>query len=178
MMTKRQGERVNAFLADVGGESVALFSRLIECLEALGYYPRKEGPNLSFKHDAHSKQMAKMGMRTGKEVYPFFALRFSACRGYSKRFADIVEAAIRRFPKKVAMCAEGSCSYCAGAPHEHVYMHSFPEGVRRHCGAYALEITELSEADLPEIQALIRAEHAYLMAHEAAAQTEGVSGDG
>jgi hypothetical protein len=97
---------------------------------------------------------------------PFFALKFSACRGYSQRFADIVDAYIAKYPTRAARCCpDGGCDFCAGEPQTHVYVHS-ADAKLMHCGANAVEIKELCAADLPEIKRLINEEHAYLMKHQ------------
>ena len=167
MKTKKQAALADSFLATLDDETAVLYRRIMDCLEELGYAPQKGKNGLSFKHALHAKQIAKMGMRTGKTTYPFFALRFSGCKGYSKRFEDIVEANIRQYPKKVSSCVDGGCHFCAGAPWTHVYAFAFPDGKRKaHCGAYALEIPQLDPEDMEEIEKLIREEHAYLLAQE------------
>ena len=168
MKTKKQAELAASFLLAVGDKDKEMYSGIIACLERLGYYPQKQQANLSFKHDLHNKQIAKMGIRSGKTPYPFLALRFSACRGYSKRFADIVEANIIKYPHKAARCVEGDCDYCAGEPDTHTYMCAIENGESKsHCGAYALEIPNLSPEDMDEIEKLMNQEHVYLLRHEA-----------
>ena len=168
MNTNKRDELINLYLSSLDDELSAPFRQLIEVLDARGYSPHKVRNSLSFKHEAHNKQLAKLGVRTGKSPHAFFALRFSACRGYSKRFDDIVRANIIRFPKKTAGCTEGKCSFCAGAPETHMYTHAFPDGeTKKHCGAYALEIPDITAEDIPEIIKLIAEEHDYLIRHEA-----------
>jgi len=143
---------------------------IIAHLSEQGYSPKKQGSSITFKHDMHNKQMAKMGTNAGKKrgVTPFFSLRFSACRGYSQRFADIVSAYITKYPTRAAQCVNGGCGYCRGEAETHVYTHTFPDGEHRaHCGAYAVEIPGVTTDDIEEIKALIRDEHEYLMKHEA-----------
>ena len=167
MYTKGQEALLQAFYADIPAECQPAYRGIVEQLGALGYLPRKEKANISFKHTQHNKQIAKMGVRTGKHPAPFFSLRFSGCQAYSRRFADIVQEAIRKYPHKVAQCLEGKCGYCAGAPESHVYACTLPDGERKaHCGAYALPIPELAAQDVGEIRQLLQQEHAYLMAHE------------
>lgn len=167
MKTERQKELVNSFLSTPSDEYRPLYQDIIMYLSELGYNPQKEKMNLSFKHSLHNKQIAKMGIRQGKVLYPFFALRFSACRNYSQRFADIISAAIVKYPNKVAGCTSNQCNYCSGEPDTHVYTYIFPNGESKsHCGAYSLEIPGLSTEDLEEIKALINEEHEYLLQHE------------
>ncbi|MHB1462137.1 MAG: hypothetical protein ACYC1M_12705 [Armatimonadota bacterium] len=170
MKTKKQEELVTAYLSQFGDDISSIYHDIIMHLSELGYNPKKEKTSISFKHDLHNKQIAKMGTRVSKskEISPMFALRFSACRGYSQRFTDIVSAAIIKYPSKAPGCVDGNCHYCAGEPTTHVYTCTFPDGeTKSHCGAYALEIPDITTDDICEIKRLIKEEHEYLMKHEA-----------
>ncbi len=173
MKTKKQEQMIEAFLSMLEDQTRPLYQGIIQCLSELGYHPRKERSHLVFKHDLHNKQMAKVGMKKGKDEgreSPFFALRFSACRGYSQRFADIVDAFVSRYPTRTARCTSGECDYCKGTPATHTYQHTFvasADGAHKaHCGAYALEIPDVVASDVEEIRKLIQEEHAYLVKHE------------
>lgn len=166
MKTKKQKELVNSFLSTITNECRPLYQEIINYLSELGYNPKKEKSNLSFKHDLHNKQIAKMGITKGKDTNPFFSLRFSACQGYSQRFADIVSTAIANYPKKAARCLKKQCDYCSGDPHTHVYTATFDDEIKSHCGAYSLEIPTLSMEDIEEVKSLIKEEHEYLLQHE------------
>lgn len=157
-----------AFLATLEDDARPVYEEVIAYLAALGYHPQKEKTNLSFKHALHNKQMAKMGIRTGKAPAPFFALRFSACKGYSKRFEDIVSTLIEKYPARAARCPSGCCDYCKGEAEKHIYRH---EG-QASCGAYALEIPGITVNDLAEIKQLISQEHVYLMEYEVGAAAQ------
>lgn len=166
--TKKQEELIDSYLSAVGDEIRPLYREIINYLSEHGYNPQKDKSNICFKHDLHNKQIAKMGIKKNKEISPLFALRFSACNGYSQRFADIVSAAIIKYPSRVPGCISGNCNYCAGEPDTHVYTYTFPDGERKsHCGAYALEIPEITIDDMAEIKKLIKEEHEYLLEHEA-----------
>jgi len=168
MKTKRQEEWVASYLAALGDETRSLYQDIIRVLSDLGYHPSKDRSNLSFKHDLHNKQIVKIGMKKNPEKSPFFALRFSACRNYSQRFADIVSAAIVNYPARAARCIDHGCNFCRGEADTHVYACEFPDGERKtHCGAYALEIPNITPDDFEEIQKLIQEEHAYLLEQEA-----------
>lgn len=105
--------------------------------------------------------------RRGGSALPLLSLRFSACRGYSPRFADIVRAAAAKYPFHAAICVGGGCGYCKGEPETHVYIDDAPDGGERPiCGAYALAIPDITPNDLDEIKRLIREEHDYLLRHE------------
>jgi hypothetical protein len=165
-MTEKQNIIVDEFYSRLTSDQKGLFSELIDYLIETGYRPHKVRANTVFKHESHNKQMAKIGF--GKTSAPFFALRFSACGGYSERFAAVVRDAIEKFPSKNARCFDRLCDFCNGAPETHSYAFTFPDGTtRNHCGAYALEIPSITAADLDEIKALIKEEHEYLMKNEA-----------
>jgi len=170
MRNEKQEALINQYLVNVGDESKAAYRKIFDCLDGLGYSPKKDKSSLSFKHSLHNKQIAKAGIDESKKkgVAAFFSLRFSACRGYSKRFADIVDAYIEKYPTREAICAAGKCTFCRGEPISHVYAHSSSGGAAKtHCGAYAIEIPGLNECDLDEIYKLLKEEHQYLMDHEA-----------
>ena len=171
MLTKQQDELVNTFLSGPGIEQEApLYRELIMCLSACGYKPMKAKSNISFKHDLHNKQIAKMGIRTSKKkgAVPFFALRFSACRDYSQRFAEIISENILHYPSKIPGCIDNTCNYCNGEAETHVYSYTFANGEKKsHCGAYALEIPDISPDDIDELKKMIEEEHRYLIKHEA-----------
>ena len=170
MKTKQQEQLVNSFLSQLGDDIRPVYGEIIQCLSVLGYCPKKERSNISFKHDQHNKQIAKMGIKSQKQGddCPFLALRFSACRGYSQRMDDVVRAAIAKYPTRTPACPTHDCDYCKGEPSTHIYTCEFADGTRKsHCGAYALDIPDVSQDDLIEITKLIKEEHDYLMKHEA-----------
>ncbi len=170
MNTKKQEELIQSYLAQIGDDTKPLYQDLIQFLYELGYHPKKEGSSISFKHDLHNKQMAKMGAKISKKTgsSPFFSLRFSACRGYSQRITDIVSAYMNKYPARAARCTSDGCNYCSGASDTHVYTHTFPNGeFKSHCGAYAVEIPDITVDDMAEIKRLIQEEHEYLLKHEA-----------
>lgn len=167
MKTKRQEELVNSFLAELGEEPRELYRGIVAKLSDLGYNPQKQRSYIVFKHEMHNKQMAKIGVDP-KSKAPFFALRFSACRGYSRKFADVVRGAVVKNNYHEALCLKGACDFCRGEAASRVYTYAFPGGESRfHCGAAVLEIPNLTADDLGEIGELMREEHDYLMKHEA-----------
>jgi len=170
MKTKKQEELVDSYLSQLEDEMKPLYHEIIIYLSELGYNPKKDKSNISFKHDLHNKQMAKMGINISKKKgsSPFFSLRFSACRRYSQRFADIVSAFIIKYPTRAAWCTTSKgCNYCGGEAETHVYTYIFSDGVSKsHCGAYAIEIPDITVNDISEIKKLIKEEHEYLLKHE------------
>lgn len=168
MKTKRQEELVTSYLAMLDDEIRLLYRDVIMYLSELGYNPSKEKSNISFKHDLHNKQIAKIGVKKNKEQAPFFALRFSACRDYSQRFYNIVAENITRYPTRTARCVNNDCNFCGGEANTHVYTCILPDGESKtHCGAYAIEIPDITSGDIGEIKKLIKEEHEYLLKYEA-----------
>jgi NRPS condensation-like uncharacterized protein len=168
MKTKRQEELVNEFLSRLGDKIRPVYQDIIMYLSEIGYNPHKQRSYIIFKHDLHNKQMAKTGIRINIDKSPFLALRFSACRGYSQRFADIVMAAVAEQNFSEAQCMYNRCDFCKGAAATHVYTYTFPDGESKsHCGAVALEIVNITADDMGEIKKLIKEEHEYLLKHEA-----------
>jgi len=170
MKTQKQRELVDLFLSELEEGDKSVYRDIAVYLSELGYNPKKEKSRISFKHDLHNKQIAKMSIDTHKTKgpSPCFSLRFSACRGYSGRFSDIVGAFIAKYPTRTARCVSDGCDYCKGGALSHVYTHAFPGGdAKYHCGAYALEIPGVTAEDIPELKKLIKEEHGYLLKHEA-----------
>jgi len=176
MNTKKQDELINTYLSALDGDIQSVYRELASNLAELGYHPHAQRGYIVFKHDLHNKQMAKVGMTVKKNQppRPYFALRFSACRGYSSRFGEIVRADIEKSPSHAAKCVEGGCGYCAGDAWSHVYTAEFPDGRRTHCGAYVMEIPGVTMDDLSEIKKIMAEEHRYLLAHEAKIEEERV----
>ncbi|MDF2588518.1 MAG: hypothetical protein K0S41_2359 [Anaerocolumna sp.] len=168
MKTKKQEDLVNEFLSRLNDESRPIYQNIIMYLSEIGYYPYKQRSYIVFKHDLHNKQMAKTGIRINKDKSAFFALRFSACNGYSDRFADLVKAAVAEENFNEAKCIYNNCDFCKGVATTHVYSYTFQNGKSEsHCGAVALEIPNVTADDIGEIKKLIKEEHEYLLKHEA-----------
>ena len=168
MKTIKQEELIVSFLSQFGSETAAM-TEFIDYLSEFGYGPKKAKSSITFKHDLHGKQMAKMGVKYNKKtgVSPFFSLRFSACRGYSERFEKIIGAYIKKYPTRDARCTDlRNCNYCKGEPFSHVYTQTIGGETKYHCGAYAVEIPGFATGDLGEIKKLIAEEHEYLMKNE------------
>ena len=163
--TKNREQLINSYLSPFDDDLTSLYRDIISCLSEIGYSPKKEKSSISFKHDLHNKQIAKIGIKTNKKTESslFFSLRFSACREYSQRFSDIVRSYIAKYPSRTARCTDNNgCEFCAGRPDTHVYAYE----KSLHCGAYAVEIPDITASDLDEIRKLISEEHEYLMSCE------------
>lgn len=137
------------------------------CLSGLGYYPRKQRSYIVFKHDLHNKEMAKMGITWTKDASPYFTLRFSACKGYSERFENIVRDYINKNPNKLfPHCENGRCVFRSDGERAPYYSAAFPDGeIRSCCGAKALVIPNDDLKAMEEIRKLIWEEHDYLIKH-------------
>ena len=168
MKTKKQEELVNAFLSDNENEQTPLYREIAVYLSETGYNPRKQRSSIVFNHDSHNKQIAKFGIVRTKDKSPYFALRFAACAKYSKRFQDLVSAAMEKDGNKDAGCIMGKCDYCQGEPITHVYKYKSANGETiTRCGASPITIHNLSKDDMKEIKMLIWEQHVYLMKNEA-----------
>lgn len=167
MKTKKQAELIESFLSGLETAKQPLFRELILHLSDRGYNPHKQRSFIVFKHDLHNKQIAKIGMRGKKNPDPFFALRFSACRNYTERFAKIVRAAVTGEGARPAACMSGECGFCAGDAPDRVYTLVMSDGaVQTACGAGALDIPDITAADIPDIKKLIDEENRYLLKHQ------------
>lgn len=167
MATKKQEELIHSFLSGLSEENRSIYEELILQLSELGYRPYIQRSYIVFKHKLHNKQMAKMGYKR-KGNAPYFQLRFSACRGYSQRFEEIVGAHVVKKSFREAQCIYHRCDYCMGEAFSHVYSYVLPSGEEKYqCGAAALEIPDITVDDIEEIKKLIREEHVYLMKYEA-----------
>ena len=168
MKTKKQTELVNKFLSDNANEQIKLYHDIAVYLSSIGYNPRKQRSSIVFNHDSHNKQIAKFGIVRTKDKSPYFALRFAACTGYSKRFGDLVDAAVDKEKNGEAGCMTGNCDFCRGEPITHVYKGKRTSGeTGTRCGASPITIPDLAENDIDEIKKLIWEQHVYLMKNEA-----------
>ena len=161
-MNTKQEQLLNSFLAQLDPVfEEPLYRQLAMYLIELGYSPKKQRSYLVFKHDLHGKQMAKMGLK--RNLRPYFSLRFSACREYSQKFADVINMAVSKPNYPPANCIQNNCGYCSGEAHTHIYAH---DG-KHLCGARQLEIPNITPEDIAETKNLIQEEHEYLLKHEA-----------
>ena len=168
MLTPKQQALTEAYLTQLPDELATTYRALMDYLSEVGYMPYKEKSAITYKCADHNKQLAKFGFANTKARTPFFALRFSACRDYSARIADIVAAQIAKYPGKYACCTRGECNFCAGEPSTRVYTHVTNDGeIKTYCGAQALKIPDVTQGDIDELKRMIWQEHAYLMRHQA-----------
>jgi hypothetical protein len=118
-----------------------------------------KGYILSFSNLEHNRVLARCGIREGSEN-AFFGLRFSSCTNYSDKFAEVVRGRILSSNSRLAKCCE--CGFCKGD--KFVYTYTFPNGeIKTACGAFVVEIPDVSAEDIDEIKRLIQEQHAYFM---------------
>jgi hypothetical protein len=164
MKTKKQEALLNAFLAALDDEIRPLYQEMAMYLSELGYCPRKQRSYIVFRHSLYTSEMAKMGMTWTKDHSPYFALRFSACHGYSQRFADIVGDYIDKNPGRLfPHCKDEKCVFRADGDRTPFYEYTYPDGkTGSFCGSKALVIPNITADDMGEIKRLIKEEHEYL----------------
>ena len=168
MRTERQRALIEEFLSKLPPELSEVYRELILHLSKLGYDPKKQRAAIVFNCARHNKQLVKTGFDRRGE--PFFALRFSACKGYSQRFSDIVRDAVCGENYKEPNCVSKGEDFCKGPIDQRLYTYELPTGEkRRHCGAKALAIPGLSKEDIPEIERLMEEEDRFLQKYEAGA---------
>ncbi len=169
MKTKKQQELVDSFLDALDNELGSLYREIVMYLSELGYYPRKQRSYIVFKHDLHNREMAKIGMTQTKDGLLYFSLRFSACKGYSERFANVIRDYINNNPNKLfPHCENGRCVFRADGERAPYYEVTFRDGETQSCcGAKALVIPNDDLVAIEETKRLIKEEHNYLMKHEA-----------
>ncbi len=166
MRTEKQRALIEEYLGRLPPELSEVYRELIQHLSELGYDPKKQRAAIVFNCARHNKQLVKIGFDRKGE--PFFALRFSACRGYSERFEEIVRGAVCGENYKEPNCRAKGEDFCKGPIEQRLYTYELPNGEKRyHCGAKALVIPGLSKADVPEIEALMEQEDRFLMEYEA-----------
>ena len=86
---------------------------------------------ISFKHDLHSKQIVKIGIRQAAETD--FYVSFFACQNYDKRFKNIVKTAVSKNSYEESRCIHNHCDWCAGEVKTHVYIdESFDDTLKFH----------------------------------------------
>jgi hypothetical protein len=155
-------KHIDTFYGMISCEEKLVFQPIINMLIELGYTPVKKqtkGYILSFSNLDHNRVLARCGIRGGGGN-AFFGLRFSSCANYSKKFADVVRSRILSSNSRMAKCSE--CGFCKGE--NFVYTYTFPNGeTKAACGAFVLEIPDVTPDDIEEILRLMGEQHEYFM---------------
>jgi len=159
---KKWEKNIEEFMEMICDEEKAVYKPIMNFLTELEYTPikkRTKGFILSFSNIAHNKVMARFGMREGNEN-SFFGLRFSACTDYSDKFASVIRERIESKNNRLAKCK--SCGFCKGD--KFVYTYKFQNGeIKAACGAFMLDIPQVTLDDITEIKKLIKEQHNYFM---------------
>ena len=157
-------KHIDAFYGMISGEERLVFEPIIDTLVELGYTPMRKqtkGYILSFSNIEHNRVLARFGVREGGGR-AFFGLRFSSCTDYSDKFAEVVRERILSSNSRLAKC--GECGFCKGE--KFTYTYTFPSGeTKAACGAFVLEIPDVTIDDIDEIKRLIGAQHDYFMTY-------------
>lgn len=158
---KKWEEFIFEFYELISNEQKYVYQPIIELLVELDYTPMRKqtkGFILSFNNLAHNRVLARFGVRGGGKA--FFGLRFSSCINYSEKFAGVIRDRILSRNNRLAKCRE--CGYCKGD--KFVYTYTFSNGESKAaCGAFVLEIPEVTLSDVDEIKKLINEQHEYFM---------------
>ena len=161
-----QGKKaVDTFLSILNNDDLHVYKQLIDILNEYGYLPQHKkkikGLVIAFSNPVHNRVIANMGIRE-KCTEPFFGLRFPACIDYSDKFANVIRERILTRSNYLARCSQ--CNFCKGDKYSYTY--KFPDGIiKASCGAYILEIPDVSENDIDEIKRLLEVQHKYFMEH-------------
>ena len=160
---KKSESNINLFYTMISLENKAVYEVIIQYLLELGYTPvkkRTKGFILSFINPLHNRVIARFGVREDGES--FFGLRFSSVENYSEKFNDVVRRRVLSKNNRIAKCSE--CNYCKGS--RFVYTYIFEDGTTSAaCGAFVLDIPDVSHNDIDEIKSLIKQQHEYFTTH-------------
>lgn len=155
-------KHIEAFYSMISSEQKMVYQPIINLLIERGYTPMKKqtkGYILSFSNLSHNRVIARFGVREGG-ADAFFGLRFSSCTNYSDKFSKVIRDRILSSNNRLAKC--GECGFCKGD--KFVYTYTFPDGeMKAACGAFVLEIPDVTTNDIDEIKSLINEQHAYFM---------------
>ncbi len=155
-------KHIDAFYGMISDEEKLVYQPIITMLIELGYTPMRKqtkGYILSFSNLDHNRVLARFGILEGGGK-AFFGLRFSACTNYSDKFTEVVRNRILSNNNRLAKC--GECGFCKGD--KFVYTYTFPDGeMKAACGAFVLEIPNVTTDDIDEIKRLIGKQHGYFM---------------
>ena len=155
-------KHMEAFYLMISAEQKLVYEPIINLLIERGYTPMKKqtkGYILSFSNLSHNRVIARFGVREGG-ADAFFGLRFSSCINYSDKFANVIRDRILSSNNRLAKCSE--CGFCKGD--KFVYTYTFPDGgMKAACGAFVLEIPDITTEDIDEIKRLIDEQHTYFM---------------
>ncbi|MCL2203252.1 MAG: hypothetical protein FWB88_04875 [Defluviitaleaceae bacterium] len=161
---KKWEKNISEFMGMICDEEKTVYKPIMDFLIELEYTPikkRTKGFILSFSNLSHNRVMARFGIREGS-TDSFFGLRFSACTDYSDKFSNVIRERIESKNNRLAKC--NSCKYCKGD--KFVYTYKFQNGeTKAACGAFMLDIPQVTLDNIAEIKKLIKEQHDYFMKH-------------
>ncbi len=141
---------------------------IADLLQSLGYTPTRQNVRdeiYAWKDRKTGRIIAKTGMRSGTpfRAIKFFGVTDPPARLQAALFSEI-EARNGQYCRPVrdlmrkAFC--GSCTSCTGGGLGYFCVRRDGTEVVR-CGAYPITIPDFSDADVPELIAVLRTQHAY-----------------
>lgn len=166
-MTEKQQRALDTFLAGIEDpEAAAIFRALADTAIALGYTPKRtttKDPSLDFAKARVKRTLLKLEVHSAgiRANGPGVRLKYYATADYSRPFQEAVRRVIEAYDGKYTGCY--GCGRCGDTPEGYTY--AYPDGRRVfRCGGELNVIPGLTAADIPEAQALMRAQDAFFMA--------------
>ena len=168
-MTASEHPLVAEFLHGISAEYRDLFRALAAHAISLGYRPvkcRTAALNIDFRSSQTRKTLMKFSSEEekhdsfgyGERKLPGLRMRFFASAEYSEIFRRAVQRVIENFDGKYTGCY--GCGRCKGEPQG--YHYTYPDGRQVfRCGSELLSVFDFTEADLPEMLALLDAQAEY-----------------
>jgi hypothetical protein len=163
-MNTTQKELTAELMARMSEEDRRIAGSITGCLTALGYTPQRQKVRdfvLSFASSRVKQTIAKIGVRSGRDAGVFYSIKFYACKNPPEKYSKAVRAAALR---SIAQYRCADCGICGAADGERGYRVAMPDGSEfLRCGAYVVEIPELTEEDADEFCRLVREQHTYFL---------------
>jgi hypothetical protein len=164
-MKDTQRELLSELTSQLGDDEKETCQSLAACLTELGYVPQRLKVQrfvLAFKSSEVGQTIAKIGVRNKKV---FYGIKFYACKNPPEKFMNAVRNAAVRSNGQYVCCG---CEICGAAPEDRGYRVVLPDGEEfLRCGAYVVEIPELTAEDADSFCRLLREQHAYFTARKA-----------
>jgi hypothetical protein len=153
---------ISELMSQLNKDEQNICQRVIGCLSGLGYVPHKENVKnfvLSFKNRGVGQTIAKLGLRSGKNNGVFYSIKFYACKNPPEKFTNAVREAVIRSKGQYA-CSD--CGICGAGEGERGYRCLLPDGTAfLRCGAYVVEIPDLTAVDAEDFNKLLIEQHGY-----------------
>lgn len=161
-MKNSQETLISELISRLDADDQIICREVIICLESLGYVPQRQSVQsfmLSFHNKAVRQTIAKLGVKSGGKA--FYAVKFYAFKNPPPRFTGVVRDTVLKSNMQY-QCS--NCGICGAAEGERGYMFTYPDGTKFiRCGAYVVEIPELTPEDIDDFCTLLREQHAYFL---------------